>query len=832
MMIPWWTTMFSGPLKAAKLIGIDADQFVSSLLRPKIKVATEWVHKGQNKQQVHWAVESLAKAIYARLFSWLIRRINRTLSVNLDESANYIGVLDIAGFEIFDCNSFEQLWINFVNEKLQQFFNHHMFVLEQEEYEREGIQWSFIDFGLDLQTCIDLIEKPLGIISMLDEECIVPKATDTTYVEKLNSQHLGKHPNFQKAKPPRANQAPADFAIIHYAGTVRYSADQWLDKNKDPLNDWAVAVLKTSDKESLIYQIWEDYETDVDRQELASRGKSASFLTVSTMYRESLASLMAMLHTTHPHFIRCIIPNEKKTSGLIDAPLVLNQLTCNGVLEGIRICRKGFPNRMTFEDFRFRYAILGADEAKEKDVTQASTKMLDRLVKENKILDENFKAGKTKVFFRAGIVAKMEELRDTALGKVILKLQSAARRYLAQCQYQRLLKQQEAYVLIQSNVRQWISLRLWPWYRLFTRLRPLLQGMKSNAEVEALERKVKDELRLKTDQYEESRAALEREKMLMEKRNREIDELHKSLKSETAKVDETSKRLKELEKLEAKQAEDWKEKEKKMMMDAEAEATRSRQLVDQITVKLKLQEDENNKLINQKKAQEMANSDLMANLNVLQEKCDKAEKERSRMKEDLESLEEKFSAEIRHNSEFTKANKKLETQLKSLRGQFEIVQKEKHQLDVDCKRREEYVGELKRHAANDANLIAKLQTNIRKLIKRIEELEDELEIERNARIKAERLRIDLQDDFDTIQQQMQEASGQLTAQLHLNSIRAEEVSNLQREIHKNNINRELCIADICSMQCITVNNLRTLSQQISLSAHQIHPTRGWLRSNQ
>ncbi|VDM56282.1 unnamed protein product [Angiostrongylus costaricensis] len=300
----------------------------------------------------------------------------------------------------------------------------------------------------------------------------------------------------------------------------------------------------------------------------------------------------------------------------------------------------------------------------------------------------------------------------------------------------------------------------------------------------------------------------------MEKRNREIDELHKLLKSETAKVDDTSKRLKELEKLKAKEAEDWKEKEKKMMMDIEAEATRSRQLVDQVTSKLKLQEDENKKLINQKKAQEMANSDLMANLSVLQEKCDKAEKERSRMKEDLESLEEKFSAEVRHNSEFTKANKKLETQLKSLRGQLEIVQKEKHQLDVDCKRREENIGELKRQGASDANLIAKLQANIWKLIKRIEELEDELEIERKARIKAERLRMDLQDDFDTVQQQMQEASGQLTAQLHLNSIRAEEVSNLQREIHKKNINRELCIADICSMQYITVNKLRTLSQQV------------------
>ncbi|VDO43085.1 unnamed protein product, partial [Haemonchus placei] len=277
------------PMKAANLFGIDADQFISALVRPKIKVGTEWVHKGQNKQQVDWAVGTLAKAIYARMFTWLIKRVNRTLSANLDESEHYIGVLDIAGFEIFDSNSFEQLWINFVNEKLQQFFNHHMFVLEQEEYEREGIQWQFIDFGLDLQSCIDLIEKPLGIISMLDEECIVPKATDMTYVDKLTNQHLGKHPNFQKAKPPKGNQAPAHFAVVHYAGTVRYNADQWLDKNKDPLNDSAVAVLKTCDKSSLIYQIWEDYMTDVDREEFASRGKaqdrkkgkSASFLTVS-----------------------------------------------------------------------------------------------------------------------------------------------------------------------------------------------------------------------------------------------------------------------------------------------------------------------------------------------------------------------------------------------------------------------------------------------------------------------------------------------------------------------------------------------------------------------
>uniref|UniRef100_A0A915E9P2 Myosin heavy chain n=1 Tax=Ditylenchus dipsaci TaxID=166011 RepID=A0A915E9P2_9BILA len=180
--------------------------------------------------------------------NWLIVRCNNTLDAKDLPRDFFIGVLDIAGFEIFDLNSFEQLWINFVNERLQQFFNHHMFVLEQEEYKREAIKWEFIDFGLDLQACIELIEKPLGIISMLDEECI----------------HLGKHPNFQKAKPPKGKQAEAHFSIIHYAGTVRYNVKFWLEKNKDPLNDSVVAILKNNDNMQLLNAIFQDYHTQED----------------------------------------------------------------------------------------------------------------------------------------------------------------------------------------------------------------------------------------------------------------------------------------------------------------------------------------------------------------------------------------------------------------------------------------------------------------------------------------------------------------------------------------------------------------------------------------
>jgi myosin heavy chain 6/7 len=343
------------------------------------------VKKGQTADQVSWGIGAMTKALCARQFKWIVARCNKTLDAKTADRDYWIGVLDIAGFEIFDFNSFEQLWINFVNEKLQQFFNHHMFVLEQEEYQREGIQWTFIDFGLDLQATIELLEKQLGVVSMLDEECIVPKATDMTYAAKLEQQHLGKHPNFEKPKPPKGKQAEAHFAIRHYAGTVRYNVSNWLEKNKDPLNDTCVGVMKQAKGNQLTVDMWADYMTQSEQADAikaggaGKKGKSGAFQTVSMMYRESLNNLMSMLQKTHPHFIRCIIPNELKKSGYIDAALVLNQLTCNGVLEGIRICRKGFPNRMQHRDFKQRYAILPHRPSRESATTRLPATLSARL---------------------------------------------------------------------------------------------------------------------------------------------------------------------------------------------------------------------------------------------------------------------------------------------------------------------------------------------------------------------------------------------------------------------------------------------------------------------
>ncbi|KAH8915331.1 hypothetical protein BT69DRAFT_1184771, partial [Atractiella rhizophila] len=232
--------------KVCHLLGLRVEELSKGLLRPKVKAGREWVTQARSRSQVMDEMASLCRTLYEKNFGHLVERINKALD-RPNSKSTFIGVLDIAGFEIFQTNGFEQLCINFTNEKLQQFFNHHMFVLEQEEYARESIEWDFVNFGLDLQPTIDLIESThpvIGILSCLDEECIMPKATDKTFVQKLHDL-VKSHgePISTKYAPARFDQG---FSVKHYAGTVEYRTDGWLEKNKDPLNDNLTSLLANS----------------------------------------------------------------------------------------------------------------------------------------------------------------------------------------------------------------------------------------------------------------------------------------------------------------------------------------------------------------------------------------------------------------------------------------------------------------------------------------------------------------------------------------------------------------------------------------------------------
>merc|ERR1719216_183296 len=344
------------PRKVAELMGVNVDEMMKAYCKPKIKVGTEWVTKGQTCDQATNGVGGIARSTFDRIFKWLIIKCNDTLIDKSMKKVNFCAVLDIAGFEMFDYNGFEQISINFVNEKLQQFFNNHMFVVEQELYQSEGLDVVMMDFGMDLAACIIMFEKPLGIWSILEEESNFPKATDKTYEDKVKAQHLGKSPSMAKAKS--ATDPNAHFAIVHYAGTVSYNVTGWLDKNKDPVNDTVVDVLKRGTCE-LMLTCWSDHpgqSAPPDNEK--KKKKKGGGKTVASVYLVQLGELMATLNTTEPHFIRCIVPNTHKKPLETETPLIMHQLTCNGVLEGIRVCMLGFPNRMLYKDYKARYMVL------------------------------------------------------------------------------------------------------------------------------------------------------------------------------------------------------------------------------------------------------------------------------------------------------------------------------------------------------------------------------------------------------------------------------------------------------------------------------------------
>merc|ERR1719266_1032803 len=472
--------------KVCNCCGVDPEAVMKAFCKPRIKVGTEWVTKGQNIVQSMNAVGGIARAIFDRLFKWLIEKCNETLIDSTMKKANFVAVLDIAGFEMFEYNGFEQISINFVNEKLQQFFNHHMFVVEQEEYVAEGIDWAMVDFGMDLAACIIMFEKPMGIWAILEEESLFPKATDKTFEDKLKSGHLGKSPPF--AKPQSKTDKNAHFAIIHYAGTVSYNVTAWLEKNKDPVNDTVVDVLKQGSCVLLVH-LWRDHpgQSNPPEEDKSKKKKKGSGpKTVTSVYLVQLAELMTILHATEPHFIRCLVPNTHKQPGMVEPPLIMQQLTCNGVLEGIKICMRGFPNRMLYPDFKARYAILGAAEiASSSDNKTAVYALLDKV----EFSRDRYRLGHTKVFFRAGALAGLEEARDNIVLKLLRFLQAECHSYNRLKTFRIKRDQRELMKVIQRNFRKFATLRNWGWFIIIQKTRPLIGQINLEEELKILEEK-------------------------------------------------------------------------------------------------------------------------------------------------------------------------------------------------------------------------------------------------------------------------------------------------------------------------------------------------------
>ncbi|XP_049524319.1 myosin heavy chain, muscle-like isoform X19 [Dermacentor silvarum] len=845
--------------RVAHLLGLNAADLYKNLLKPRIKVGTEFVTQGRNITQVTASVGALAKAIFDRLFKWLVKRVNETLDTK-QKRQHFIGVLDIAGFEIFDFNSFEQLCINFTNEKLQQFFNHHMFVLEQEEYKREGIEWEFIDFGLDLQACIELIEKPMGVLSILEEESMFPKASDKTFEEKLKTNHLGKSPNFIKPKPPKPGQAEAHFAIVHYAGTVPYNLSGWLEKNKDPLNDCVVDQFKKGSN-ALLQAIFEDHPglgAAEDKGGKGGRKKGSGFQTVSGLYREQLNKLMTTLRSTQPHFVRCIIPNETKSPGVIDSHLVMHQLTCNGVLEGIRICRKGFPNRMIYPDFKQRYTILAASAVPKGfvDAKNVSEKVIEAIQ-----LDANdFRFGHSKIFFRAGVLGRLEELRDERLGKIITMMQAAVRWYLTKKNFQKLKEQRVALLVIQRNLRKFLQLRNWLWWKLYSKVKPLLSVARVEDELKALEEKLK-KTQEALDKEEKLRKELEGQnvKILQEKNDlflqleaermgagdveerlnkaltqkgdleSQLQDLNDRLSHEEDAHAQLSQSKKKLESEISGLKKDIEDMELALQKAEQDKATKDHQIRN-LNDEIQHQDELINKLNKEKKQLQETNQKTAEDLQATEDKVNHLNKVKAKLEQTLDELEDSLEREKKARADLEKNKRKVEGDLKLAQEAVADLEKHKKEMEQNLQRKEKEMASLAAKLEDEQALVAKLQKQIKELQARIEELEEELEAERQARAKAEKQRADLAREIEELSERLEESGGATSAQVELNKRREAELAKLRRDLEESNLQHEQAMSNLRKKHNDSVAELSEQIDQLNKHKAKVEKEKSQMKS--
>uniref|UniRef100_A0A668AX73 Myosin, heavy chain 10, non-muscle n=1 Tax=Myripristis murdjan TaxID=586833 RepID=A0A668AX73_9TELE len=870
--------------KLCHLLGMNVMEFTRAILSPRIKVGRDYVQKAQTKEQADFAVEALAKATYERLFRWLVHRINKALDRTKRQGASFIGILDIAGFEIFQLNSFEQLCINYTNEKLQQLFNHTMFILEQEEYQREGIEWSFIDFGLDLQPCIDLIERPAnppGVLALLDEECWFPKATDKTFVDKL-IQEQGTHTKFQK---PRQLKDKADFCIIHYAGRVDYKADEWLMKNMDPLND-NVATLLHQSTDKFVAELWKDgkltffkrfelvlgsyiippccyrcccshshlpMKTLLDRivglDQVAGMNETAfgatyktkkgMFRTVGQLYKESLTKLMATLRNTNPNFVRCIIPNHEKRAGKLEPHLVLDQLRCNGVLEGIRICRQGFPNRIVFQEFRQRYEILTPNAIPKgfMDGKQACERMIRALE-----LDPNlFRIGQSKIFFRTGVLAHLEEERDLKITDIIIYFQSVCRGYLARKAFAKKQQQLSALKVLQRNCAAYLKLRHWQWWRLFTKVKPLLQVTRQEEEMQA-----KDEELIKV---KERQLKVENELVDMERKHQQLMEekniLAEQLQAETelfAEAEEMRARLaakkQELEEIlhdlesrveEEEERNQSMQNEKKKMQSHiqdleeqldEEEAARQKLQLEKVTAEAKIKkmeedilllEDQNSKFLKEKKLLEDRIGEMTSQLTEEEEKAKNLGKVKNKQEMMMVDLEERLKKEEKTRQELEKAKRKLDAETTDLQDQIAELQAQIEELKIQLAKKEEELQAALARSDEEAAQKNNALKQVRELQAQLTELQEDLESEKMSRSKAEKLKRDLSEELEALKTELEDTLDTTAAQQELRTKREQEVAELKKAIDEETKNHEAQIQDMRQRHATA---LEELSEQL------------------
>ncbi|KAL4608334.1 unconventional myosin-VIIb-like [Arapaima gigas] len=470
---------------ASKLIEVDTMDLETSLTHRTFITNKERVTKPLSSEQAADGRDAFAKAIYGRLFVWIVQKINSTIykapSPNDRNTCRSIGLLDIFGFENFDTNSFEQLCINFANEQLQQFFVKHVFKQEQEEYVRENIAWKHMAFS-DNQRTLDLLAiKPLNVLALIDEESHFPKGTDSTMLNKMVQVH-GKNNLFV---PPKSSY-DMEFGIQHFAGAVYYDARDFLEKNRDGLSSDLIKLLESSSSKF----IRELFQAELEAIAMASRPNSRILVTpksslrhtpdikrqVTTLcgqFRQSLDALMKTLAVCQPYFIRCFKPNDQKKPKVFDRDLCMRQLRYSGMIETIRIRKMGYPVRHTFQEFLKRYRVLLRTYICDPK-TEPVDKCCDCICRAYIKGEGDWKIGKNKIFLKDFHDSVLEIERDREIRKKAVLIQRVLQVYKFRKQF---INKRRAALVLQKHWRGYSDRKQYRMMHLgFERLQAKVHG--------------------------------------------------------------------------------------------------------------------------------------------------------------------------------------------------------------------------------------------------------------------------------------------------------------------------------------------------------------------
>merc|ERR1712001_408006 len=711
-------------------------------------------------------------------------------------------------------------------------------------YVREGLDWANVDFGMDLQKCIDMFEKPMAFLAIFEEESLFPQATDANFAEKLMTNLLGKWTQF--AKPNPRPDPDAHFAVIHYAATVSYNLTGWLEKNKDPLNDTIVELIKNGGN-TLAIECFKDHPgqpAEAPKNEERKKGKGGK--TVSSYFKGQLDDLMTTLYKTEPHFIRCVVPNTHKQPGGVESGLVMHQYQCNGVLAGIAICRKGFPNKMLYPEFKSRYNILAAGAvAKAKNDKAAAKAVLDTI----KLEAEKYRLGHTKVFFRAGKLGMMEEIREDRIGSVLAWLQSGARGKASRMQFKKLQDQKLALYACQRAIRAMMMAKTWLWMQIWLAIKPKLKctqfgkfkkeyedkialaeahigtALDARAKVQAVYDGFmgqKNELSLalksggsavqdiidKTVRIEAQAADVQKELDGVNARIKGEKAQKVALEGQIQKINSTVSMLQgEVGTLEG------------VLSNAEQDRANKDDQIRTLKDEIAHQGDMIGKLSKEKRSVGDSRQKTEEDIQAAEDKCNHLSRVKGKLEQALDEAEDALEREKKVEGDVEKSKRKLEGDLKLTQEAVSDLERVKSELSGSVARKEKEGSALSAKIDDEATLAAKYSKQAKELMARIEELDEELNVERGNRAKAEKSRTMLKKDIEDISSRLEEAGSNTATQVELNKKREGELGRIKAELEELNISQEGTLA---ALRMKHNNTMSDLGEQIDqLNANKV-----------